>query len=80
MLNVDLAKQLRLIESQTGSVLQSNIDMADMVCSVIDKKLRESEATINEQKERIGNIINGMNEGSQVRGKPLANAGLVAQS
>ena len=31
MLKDDLAKQLRLIESQTGSVLQSNIDKADMV-------------------------------------------------
>ena len=62
MIKTDLAKQLRLIESQTWSVLQSNIDKADMVCSVIDTKLRESEATISEQKERIDNIINGMNE------------------
>ena len=62
MLKEDLAKQLRLIQSQTGAVLQQNIDKADMVCNVIDQKLRESETTINEQKERIDNIINGMNE------------------
>ena len=40
MLKDDLAKQLRLIESQTGAILQENIDKADKVCNLIDQKLR----------------------------------------
>ena len=62
MLQAKLEEQVMLIKSQTGSVLEDNIAKADRVCIVIDTKLRESEATIAEQKECIDNIINGINE------------------
>ena len=62
MLRTGLEGQLTMIKSQTGSILEDNINKADKVCIVIDTKLQESEATITEQKERIDNIINGMNE------------------